>query len=66
MAPAEAARLWIQINLLNDNGRAAITNKNDIDCIRYMETNVGITIILKDGTAIPVPYRYGGEPIKLH
>lgn len=62
MSPAEAARVWMRINECTDNGLAAINHGEDREMsVNYQETPHGINIILRNGTCIPVPYRYDGS-----
>ena len=64
MTPSEAAKAWVRENECTDIGHAAIYSENGEMSINYHETPYGITIILKNGTALPVPYKYdGSEPI---
>jgi hypothetical protein len=66
MSASEAAKVWMRRNELTDNGRAAINYEKDGKMsVRYEETTHGIDVVLKNGTSIPVPYKYQGEPIRL-
>lgn len=62
MTPAEAARVWMRLNECTDNGRAAINYHDDKTMsVNYKETSHGIVIMMRDGTCLPVPYRYDGS-----
>ena len=57
MSESEAARLWMIQNECTDNGLAAIYTDGDNMSVNYDKTPYGISIICKNGTAIPVPYK---------
>ena len=65
MSPAEAAKMWLRKTELSSDGELAIYTDGDAMSVNYMETPHGITIICKNGTGIPVPYRYSGEHVGL-
>lgn len=65
MTPDMAARIWMLNNECTSDGAAAIETIDDQMSVNYQITRYGITILCKDGTAIPVPYRYDGSPIQL-
>ena len=66
MSADDAAKVWMRRNECTDNGLAAIHyGENREMSVNYHETSYGISIILHDGTGIPVPYKYQGEPVCL-
>lgn len=66
MSPSEVAKIWMLRNECTDNGLAAINYNDDKTMsVNYQETKYGIVIITKNGTCIPVPYKYDGCDILL-
>lgn len=62
MSAADAAKVWMRRNECTDNGQAAIHYGEDRTMsVNYQETSYGISILLHDGTCIPVPYKYQGD-----
>ena len=65
MTPSMAAKTWMLNNECSSNGDAAIETIDGQMSVNYQITRYGITILCKDGTAIPVPYRYDGTSVEL-
>ena len=62
MSAADAAKVWMRKNECTDMGlKAIICGPNKEMSVNYQETPHGIVIIAKDGTCLPVPYRYDGS-----
>ena len=58
----DAARTWMRLNECTDIGRSAINDEGDgMMSVNYQETPHGITILLHNGTGLPVPYKYDGS-----
>ena len=65
MTPSVAAKIWMLNNECTSDGEMAIEVIDGNMSVNYQTTPYGITILCKNGTAIPVPYRYDGTNIEL-
>ena len=64
MSADDAAKVWMRRNECTDNGLAATHYSDDGKMsVNYQEMPHGISIILHNGTCIPVPYKYQGENV---
>lgn len=67
MTPNDAARIWMRLNECTEDGLSAIQYHDDgTMSVNYKETKHGIIIMLRNGTGVPVMYKYDEEDVLLY